>query len=1181
MFAYLSKKIAIPNNIRLNCLAWNEKQGYISVGGEDGLLKVIRAEPNVTTTEAATGSGKNRSMTSTSNLNMNQTLEGHNGHVQVVTWNEEHQKLTSSDQNGVIIVWMLYKGSWYEEMINNRNKSVVKGMSWSSNGQKICIVYEDGAVIVGSVEGNRIWGKELKSVSLTAVQWSPDSKLLLFGCKSGEAHLYDDQGVFLKKLDNIGSSHSQAVVAISWYNGRNGYTAINCPILAVCFQSGKIVLLRDTMDENPITIDATMSINCCSWNSFGSTFAIAGISISEERKDSNVVSFYSPFGELLRVLKVPGKELSCCSWEGGSLRICLSVDSNIYFANIRPHYKWAYFGNTVIFTDEKVSRDGVCVTFWNTTTNARYSKYVRYVIAIGACGEHCVIAAQNDSDQADERYVLYVCNAISTPVDTKFLDFEPHQVAMNNSIVVVASKSNFLLWTFRSPRSSGLNVARSRRDRFYHVDDTPSGVTETMQDLDQRDKIADRPVARKESSDPIRSLSITDKLLLVGRDSGMIQQYSLPQVTLTKRHSTGRRPCQIFINCDSTMAAIIDAHSVMRLQELGSAGAATKSSDASFVVAGSRSRDEDVNRFERKDAWAVCWAQDNPRLVAVVEKSRIYIFRGLEPEEPISCSGYVCCFRDLEIRCVLLDELVQKLQEARSELVVELQVKSLRDTRELLKSVGLREAEEFVRDNPHPRLWRLLAEHALRQLELDAAESAMVRCADYLGIRFIKRLRGVREPGLQRAEVLAFLGDHEAAEQAYLDLERRELAVELSQRLANYPRALQLMRLGSGDASAATSDAQLETARLRLGGQLAARQQWAAAREHLALATSGADLERLLECHYRLEEYEELAALATRLRDGSPELLRAARMLASVGMCQPAVQCLVRCSEVRQAVEVCVRSNRWDQALELARNWRLPGIAELLGKYARHLLASGRRLQAVELYRKAERPLEAAELLLELAEEQASQGAPPLRLKKLFVLAALLAQEAAEAGQRLGSSDHSNLLERAWRGAEAYHLLLLAHRQLYAQNYEAAMRTALRLREYEPLLEPRPLYALLALASCGSKVLVTCSRALVRLEAVDPRYEELALEIFARYPVRDSQPPPRQECTYCESLVPEHCIVCPNCSTPFTACIVTGRPLMNPTTAWLCTVCKHYAASERDVLNVNGCPLCHSIITYM
>lgn len=36
-------------------------------------------------------------------------LETPLGAVQVVTWNERNEKLTTSDQNGLIIVWMLYK----------------------------------------------------------------------------------------------------------------------------------------------------------------------------------------------------------------------------------------------------------------------------------------------------------------------------------------------------------------------------------------------------------------------------------------------------------------------------------------------------------------------------------------------------------------------------------------------------------------------------------------------------------------------------------------------------------------------------------------------------------------------------------------------------------------------------------------------------------------------------------------------------------------------------------------------------------------------------------------------------------------------------------------------------------------------------------------------------------------
>lgn len=82
-------------------------------------------------------------------------------------------------------------------MTNDRKKSMVRGMAWTSDGQKICIVYDDGAIIVGSVDGNRIWGKELKNTALTGVQWSPEGRLLLFSLRNGELHLYDNQGSFV------------------------------------------------------------------------------------------------------------------------------------------------------------------------------------------------------------------------------------------------------------------------------------------------------------------------------------------------------------------------------------------------------------------------------------------------------------------------------------------------------------------------------------------------------------------------------------------------------------------------------------------------------------------------------------------------------------------------------------------------------------------------------------------------------------------------------------------------------------------------------------------------------------------------------------------------------------------------------------------------------------------------
>lgn len=95
---------------------------------------------------------------------------------------------------------MMHKNHWYEEMINNRNKSVVTDMRWTPNGEKIGIVYEDGAIIVGSVEGNRLWGKELKQ-NLNFIEWSPDSRTMLFGLPDGSVNVHDYVGNYLYSIE--------------------------------------------------------------------------------------------------------------------------------------------------------------------------------------------------------------------------------------------------------------------------------------------------------------------------------------------------------------------------------------------------------------------------------------------------------------------------------------------------------------------------------------------------------------------------------------------------------------------------------------------------------------------------------------------------------------------------------------------------------------------------------------------------------------------------------------------------------------------------------------------------------------------------------------------------------------------------------------------------------------------
>ena len=52
---------------------------------------------------------------------------------------------------------------------------------------------------------------------------------------------------------------------------------------------------------------------------------------------------------------------------------------------------------------------------------------------------------------------------------------------------------------------------------------------------------------------------------------------------------------------------------------------------------------------------------------------------------------------------------------------------------------------------------------------------------------------------------------------------------------------------------------------------------------------------------------------------------------------------------------------------------------------------------------------------------------------------------------------------------------------------------------------------------------------------------------------------------------------CPSCQTKFPICMVSGRPLMDLSSVWVCDTC-HHGAYEQDITMKQNCPLCHATI---
>ncbi|XP_045510780.1 WD repeat-containing protein 35 isoform X2 [Colias croceus] len=1033
--------IAIPKQSNVTCLSWNQSSGYIAVGGEDGMLKVLKLESG--------GGG---------NLSMNLSLDGHSGRVCVAIWNEIFQKLTTSDEHGVIIVWMLYKGSWYEEMINNRNKSTVSGMAWGSDGQKICIAYEDGAVIVGSVDGSRVWGKDIKGPGLNAVQWSPDNLTLLFALSNGELHLYDDQGNFIMPIASSSASNGMDIVAMDWFSGK---APINRPVLLICYKSGLMLLMKTCTEEESVMVETNMKIIDCHWNHNGTVIAVAGCT----QDQANVVQFFSAYGEHVRTLRVPGGAMRSLSWEHHSLRLAIAVDSFIYFANVKPDHKYAFYGNTLAIVSGTET-----VTFWDTITHQSWINHIPDVNDMCGVDEYCIIATSDS---------LIILNQQGIQCDAKTISIPISYVAINSkAIAVAASKETFLIWRFSTPTRPRIT------EQFYHPDGSP--VTSGEAGF---------------HDDTICCISCSDSHLLIGRDSGTILLFSLVNFKKITQINMNTKPYKLGLNSNSSKFFIIDQAGCL------------------YILDTDMSNNISIGQSIRKDVWSAIWAADNAQMLAVAEKARLYVMRDLEPEEPLTMQGYLCAFKELEITTALLDNITDKCTPQH---IVRVEVKSLRDTRQLIEKVGLKEAENFIKDNPHPKLWLLLAEAALKNFEaesaLETAEAAFVRRNDYAGIRFVSRLNALHSNALKRAEILAYFKDFDGAEKIYHNEDRRDLAIALRKRLGHWFRVVELLKM-----SVTTTESQVKQVYNNIGDYYIDRQNWAGAIEYYNMSNN---TEGLKKCYMAMEDSASLAKLCIT----SP---RSAKTDPSIA-----------------------KQNILEERIDINHE---PSILRIT-----QLKESGRMLQA-------------AAMAFQLANIEASRNSSPWKIKKLYVLAGHMYSHSSVEGAK------SRDAIRSYRLASAQHWACLAVSRARGQPFraDAALRAAARLAAVlHDLHEAQHLQAWCTIAAIAlqARAFDLCSKAFIKLEALEPQtFENLAIEIFTRSRPKDAKGN-KVECPNCQFGMQDWMVVCPGCATEFPGCAVTGRTLLAPHTVWTCAKCDAKAQQHELVLR-HSCPTCHTQLT--
>jgi len=439
------------------------------------------------------------------------------------------------------------------------------------------------------------------------------------------------------------------------------------------------------------------------------------------------------------------------------------------------------------------------------------------------------------------------------------------------------------------------------------------------------------------------------------------------------------------------------------------------------------------------------------------------------------------------VKTVSLGELLNTPEDPKKEHVITYETKTLRDLRECISSGGLSAGNTYAKKHPHPRVWRLLAEAALEELDFSTAEKSFVRFEDYYGIKFCQRLATMPDKMKARAEVAAYLRRYDEAESIYREIDRKDLAIQMRKRIGDYPKVINLLQNGGGN------DETFRDAWDKIGDHYAEKYRWKKAATYY---TQSKNMEALADCYYRLEDFDELRKIKEAATDGTELLQDLATKFESVGLCADAVDCHLRCNNPKAAVDCCVLLNHWDKALELAEQYDFPQVEGLLTRYASVMIQKNRKLDVVELYRRANKPNEASQWIAEIAEEAARKDVKPALAKKLHVLSALEVERhrqrataksdlatltmgdssaiaeataatldtlmmtsldtqaggaAGTAGTMAGGAKRGKQFANAWRGAAAYHFYMLAQRQFYAGLMETAMKTCIKLCEYDDI----------------------------------------------------------------------------------------------------------------------------------
>uniref|UniRef100_A0A1I7TJT5 WD_REPEATS_REGION domain-containing protein n=1 Tax=Caenorhabditis tropicalis TaxID=1561998 RepID=A0A1I7TJT5_9PELO len=1047
--------MGLPENSQLHFSEWNHNSNFIACGGALGTLKVVKIGMDVRDPKP-----------NASALIVNQSLEGHNATVLNATWNENNQKLTTSDTSGLIIVWGLFNDQWAEEMINNRNKSVVVGICWNVDGTKIAIAYADGNVIVGTLEGNRIWNKELE-IQLASCEWAPDGDMLIFGTADGKVTVYDDTGshyldIQMQCLESEDleqalakkENQKEEIICMKYWSptlkskalmelqekeekeqekekvltGTAVFTNFSTrptpkdhiepeknpepyqpvpadrPRFMVAYARGVMQLMRSLSDTEPVVVRLkNLKITGAKWSPNGAFIAISGHDLNTEDPRHSSVHFISAYGQVVGFFQHFETRITGICWEASGLRMAIAADGNLFIGHVRPEFKWGAIEDTIVYAYQKEEQYQYGIMFYDYKIDEKTIKTVSYFENLASFKEHCIIINRQDD----------------------------------------------------------------------------AGTIQALQ-------------------------------------NGGVYRANLSDGVITSRYAVTAPIDSMKLNCDFTRLAVV------KLVEQ------VPFNITIYEFVGDEL--QQIYNCEKKDVWDYQWDANDSHMLAFKDKHKMLICDCSSVLEQSAVYGNIFSFQNLVVTSVNIEKLLITPESPTKAVIQESMIKAKQDVLSLLNAMKLDEAIDYAEKNPHAELWNMIAQYSVFKHQFDRAEHAFVKLEDYAGVQLVKRIRNIPSNELRNAEIFAFREQFEDAKDIFLHSDRKDLAIEMYEKVGDHRAVYELVKNDPDEER--KKEAFKEMAEFHYENM-----DWEEAAKFFALCE---DIKMQIDSLIRGNCFGELEVLARALPDESDYMVTMGDAFTTRGMCDQAVECYLKKKLPDRALHCCMELNQWQKAQFIADANHMENVEGLLGKYAEETTGASdeKSVATLGLYMRAGRHLDAAKIAFDIANDRREKMMPIDDLKQCYVLGALLVEEHRQSIRELKRIDKYNMventlddesgltaeqtriLENTWKGAEAFHYMMLAQKHLLTNRIEDALQTCVILSDYEEYLDPAEIYKmiggdmkkienkdfLLALAAANVGQFGICSRAMMRLEVLDTLDEaereemkDLSFELFSQY----------------------------------------------------------------------------------